>query len=184
MDKIKSIEEQVFKQLDMLDMLDAHDEMRNNHFNKLINNENEREKPRITYLDSINKDFTNSLRIGVAARDMMNLTTSWNIVKLKLDEASGLDGAKSDPISFAKALSELVEIRPALLFELCAKVKANRGWRKFDTLLRSDLLNQYEWMKMIYTNSPKHLKRMGKSDAQNAAADQASLRMKIRWGEY
>jgi hypothetical protein len=165
-------------------MLDAHDKMRTEHFESKLKAENEREKPRLTYLEDINKAFTDSIRIGIASRDLMNMTTEWNLVKRGLDETSGLDGAKSDPIAFAEALSELRSIKPKELFELCAKVKARKRWRKFDTPLRSDLLNQYEWMRRVYTNAPKHLKRMGRSDAQNSASDAASLRMKMRWGSY
>jgi hypothetical protein len=179
MGEIERIDKKVKVQLTMLQ---DHDLMRSKHFNGLLDAENAREKPRVTYLEAINHSFNESIRIGEASEKMMKLTTEWNVIKAKLDKSSGEDGTTADPVAFAAALSELKAIDTKHLFKMCSLVKSKRRWRKFDTPLRSDLLNQYEFMRRVLKNAPKFLKRMGMSEKQRAAADAASFRMKMRWG--
>lgn len=181
MGEVERIDKKVKAQLIMLQ---EHDLMRSKHFNDKLDAENAREKPRVTYLEEINHAFNESIRIGEASEKMMRLTTEWNTIKAKLDAASGQDGTKADPVAFANALSELQAIDTKHLFKMCSLVKSKRRWRKFDTPLRTDLLNQYEFMRRVLKNAPKFLKRMGRSDAQNAAADASSRRMKMRWGGF
>jgi hypothetical protein len=181
MSEIKRIDEKVKQQLKMLD---EHEEMRNSHFEELIAKENAREKPRVTYLAELNKKYADSKLITEASRDLMQFTTQWNTVKQKLDESSGLEGTEENAEVFAAALAELQEIKPHDLFKKVARVKRIKRWRKFDTPLRTDLLNQYHFMQRVYKNGPKFLKRMGMSEKQKAAADSASRRMKARWGSF
>jgi hypothetical protein len=172
--EIKRIDEKVQVQIQMLN---EHEARREEIFASKFEAENSREKPRITYLESIQTSLNNSTLITEAARELMMFTTEWNMVKKKLD-----DSCESDDIAFESALKELVSIKPIDLFTKVARVKRIPRWRKVDSPLRTDLINQYEFMQRVYKNAPKHLKRMRRSDAQNAAADNASRRMKMRWG--
>jgi hypothetical protein len=181
MSEIKRIDKKVKQQLVMLT---EHEEFRDKHFEDKIAEENSREKPRITYLEEINKSYSDSKLITEASRDLMEFTTQWNTVKKKLDESSGEEGSIANPEVFEAALAELIAIKPHDLFKKVARVKRIRRWRKFDTPLRSDLLNQYAFMQRVYKNAPKFLKRMRMSDKQRAAADSASRRMKARWGSF
>ena len=180
----KEVERIDKKVKEQLRMLDEHDLMRSKHFNDRFDEENAREKPRVTYLEDIDHSFNESIRIGEASRKMMELTTEWNTIKARLDASSGEGESVADPVAFAEALSELRAIDTKHLFKMCSLIKSKRRWRKFDTPLRSDLLNQYEFMRRVLKNAPKFLKRMGRSDAQNSAADANSRRMKMRWGGF
>lgn len=177
MDKeIKRIDDKVQVQIQMLN---EHEERRSDYFASRFAEENSRLKPRITYIESIQTSLNNSMLITEAARELMLFTTEWNTIKKKLD-----DSCESDDVAFEKALKELEAIKPKNLFDKIARVKRIPRWRKVDSPLRTDLINQYEFMKRVYTNAPKHLKRMGMSDRQRAAADSASHRMKMRWAEF
>lgn len=178
--EIKRIDQKVQAQLAALTV---HEQELDVYFENKLKEENEREKPRTTYLQSI-RDSQNSNRlITEAARELMEFTTTWNLVKSKLD-ASCLDSDKPDAEAFATALNELIDIRPQELFNKIARVKRIPRWLKKNTPLRSDLINQYEFMQRVYKNAPKHLKRMGMSEKQRAAADKASFSMKMRWGGF
>lgn len=179
--EVKRIDTKVQEQLKMLD---SHEKMRDEHFTKLIAEEEAKEKPRVTYIQAYNKAYEDSKRITQASREMMEFTTKWNLVKEKLDVSSGLDGAKEDPEAFSKAFNELCDIKPYDLLDKVKRVKQIRRWRKFDTPLRKDLISQAEFMRRVYNNAPKHLKRMGMSDKQKTAADNSSIRMRARWGSY
>jgi len=179
MSEIERIAKKVAVQIKMLQ---DHDLMRSKHFNGLIDKEIARKKPRVTYLEAHNKEFNESIRIGEASYKMMELTTEWNTIKAKLDASSGEDGTTEDPKAFAEALSELRAIDTKHLFRMCSLIKSNRRWRKFDTPLRNDLLNQYEFMRRVYKNAPKFLKRMGRSEAQRIGDQKRSASMKMRWG--
>lgn len=181
MDKeIQRIDDKVKLQLEALT---AHEEFRDNHFKGLLEKENSRDRPRITYLDAINYSHNNSKLITEAARELMEFTTQWNLIKKKLDE-SCLESENPNDLVFESALEELIDIKPHDLFKKIARVKRIPRWRKFDTPLRTDLINQYEFMQRVYKNAPKHLKRMRMSERQRAASDNASFRMKMRWGGY
>lgn len=174
--EIKRIDEKVQVQIQMLN---EHEARREEIFASKFEAENSREKPRITYLDSIQTSLNNSTLITEAARELMMFTTEWNMVKKKLD-----DSCESDDIAFETALKELVSIKPVDLFTKVARVKRIPRWRKADSPLRTDLINQYEFMQRVYKNAPKHLKRMRMSDRQRSAAEDASRRMKMRWGGF
>jgi hypothetical protein len=178
--EIKRIDQKVQAQLDALTF---HEKELDSYFEKRLSEENERERPRVTYIESINTSRNNNRLITEAARELMEFTTTWNLVKEKLD-ASCLESDQPDAEAFAVALAELVEIKPKDLFKKIARVKRIPRWLKKNTPLRSDLLNQYDFMQRVYKNAPKHLKRMGMSEAQRNAADAASFRMKMRWGGF
>lgn len=174
--EIKRIDEKVQVQIQMLN---EHEARRSDYFASRFAEENSRLKPRITYLESIQTSLNNSTLITEAARELMMFTTEWNMVKKKLD-----DSCESDDIAFESALKELVSIKPIDLFTKVARVKRIPRWRKADSPLRTDLINQYEFMQRVYKNAPKHLKRMRMSDRQRSAAEDASRRMKMRWGGF
>lgn len=178
--EIKRIDEKVKAQLDMLT---EHVEYNEAYFTRRREEENSRERPRVTYLESIDTSHNNSKMITDAARELMEFTTQWNVVKEKLDKSS-LEGECPNAEAFESALMELKEIEPKELFKKIARVKRIPRWMKRDSPIRKDLINQYDFMKRVYKNAPKHLKRMGMSEAQRAAADSASFRMKMRWGGF
>ena len=186
MKEIKRIDAKVKKQLKMLD---EHETMRDSHFQGKLDEENARKKPRIGDLAYINADLDNSKRITEAARIMMEFTTEWNKVKAKVDAASEFDGTKySSKVEtaklFDKHLKELQSIKPKELFKLCSRVKIIRTWRKFDTPLRSDLLSQYEFMKRVYKNAPKHLKRMRMTHNRREGYESSAASMRMNWGSF
>lgn len=177
--EIKRIDQKVQAQLEALTV---HEQELESYFQERLKEENERERPRVTYIESIEYSRNNNLLITEAARELMEFTTTWNLVKKKLDESSELKAENAE--AFAAALAELVEIKPKELFAKIARVKRIPRWLKKNTPLRSDLINQYEFMQRVYKNAPKHLKRMGMSEKQRAAADKASFNMKMRWGGF
>lgn len=178
--EIRRIDEKVQAQLAMLE---EHCTNRDAYYEGKLQRERDRLRPRITYIESIERAFQQSRLITDAARELMLITTQWNLVKAKLD-ASSADSDNPDDMLFEEALAELVSIKPTELFKQAAKVKSLRRWRKKESPIRNDLLNQYEFMKRVYKYAPKHLKRMRMSEAQRVAADRASVRMKMRWGGF
>ncbi|MFW9951018.1 MAG: hypothetical protein ACFFKA_12950 [Candidatus Thorarchaeota archaeon] len=180
MDKeIKRIDEKVRVQLQMLN---EHESRRDEYFKEKFREENSRPRPRITYIQEIEYRLMNSKLITEAARELMEFTTEWNTIKKGLDDSCDME--TGDPDRFERALIELENIKPRDLFDKIARVKRIPRWRKLESPLRTDLINQYEFMQRVYKNAPKYLKRMRMSEAQRRAADSASLRMKIKWGSF
>lgn len=175
--EIKRIDAKVQAQLKMLDQ---HCANRDAYYANCLREEQARQRPRLTYITAIEDSFSKSKMITDAARELMLITTKWNLIKAKLDESSA-DSDNPNDIAFEQALAELISIKPTELFEAISMVKRIRRWRKLESPIRNDLLSQYEFMKRVYKYAPKHLKRMRMSEAQRNAADRASARMKMRW---
>jgi len=182
--EVNRIDNKVKKQLKMLDEREA---VRDAYYARKIAEENERPKPRLTQIAAYEAGLANSKRITEAARVMMEFTTKWNLVKAKLDAVSEFDGTKySSKVEtsnqFEKHLRELQSIKPKELFKLCARVKMIPRWNTPDDPIRTDLLSQYEFMRRVYKNAPKHLKRMRMTHARRKGYDSSASAMRMRWG--
>lgn len=173
--EINRIDEKVKVQMEMLV---SHTEKRAN----LIAEKRDGET-RVTYLQDLDKRELFGQRLDEASLIVMQMTTEWNMLKKQMDESCS-DSENPDPDKFSEAMEKMASIFPKKASELAAKVKMTRRWWKFESPLRNDLLNQIDFMRRVHKNAPKHLKRMKMSDKQRAAADAASLRMKMRWGGF
>ena len=173
--EIKRIDDKVKSQMEMLK---EHTKMRAEFLAKKLDGET-----RVTYLKDLETRKLFGERLDKASLQVMEITTAWNLIKKEMDE-SCMESDNPDADKFEAAMWKILDIFPREAADLASKIKMVRRWYKFETPLRTDLLNQIDFMRRVKKNAPKHLKRMRMSPAKRRAADKQSFNMKMRWGSY
>jgi len=132
-----------------MEMLTEHSKKMDEVFTKKLASERAKERNK-GGVEQWEKKQAESQLLHKTAREMMNITTSWNKEKAVLDRLYNECEKTGDPRKLGAQLDKMYKTKPKEMLENATKVKRARVWLKLDTPLRNDLLNQAKFMRDAY----------------------------------